>query len=102
MIQNNKKNQYMLIQEQKSIKDDNMSIASTLVSSKHHSSINEKSYAVSHCSTKLNSMIYDRSTINSLCRRISNSIKRNYDGIQTRRETRREKRPQDGKTNPME
>lgn len=90
----------MLIQDQKSMKDDNMSIASTLVPKDRTSS--QKAYSVSP-STKQNSVIYERSSsINSLCRRISNSIKRNYDGIQSRRETRREKRPQDGKTNPME
>lgn len=83
----------MLLQDHRLIKDDTMSMASTLVSTSDHR--NSKAFSVKHN--------YDgSSSINSLCRRISNSIKRNYDGIQSRRETRREKRPQDGKTNPME
>lgn len=92
MLQNNK-NDYMLLKE--SIKDDGMSMTSTLVSNTN------QIHSCKPYSSKQS--IHERSSsINSLCRRISNSIKRNYDGIQSRRETRREKRPQDGKTNPME
>lgn len=90
----------MLVQDQKLMnEDDNMSIASTLVPT-HQPQHIDKSSALSRSP----SVSRDRSTsINSLCRRISTSIKRNFsDGGKSRRESRREKRPQDGKTNPME
>ena len=85
------KNEYTLIQNQNFFADDSMSIASTLVTSnqpEHTDKVTGRQRSTS---------------INSLCRRISTSIKRNFsDGGKSRRETRREKRPQDGKTNPME
>ncbi|KAG2233897.1 hypothetical protein INT48_004385 [Thamnidium elegans] len=100
------KNEYMLIKDQQSMKGDNMSIASTLVPTNTDIG-NGKAYSVSP-STRRDSVIYERpSSINLLYRRISSSIKRNFhDNIQSkreaRREFRREKKPQDGKTNPME
>lgn len=107
-----KKNEYMLINDQKSLKSDSMSIASTLVPTNTDIS-HDKAYSMSTSSSRRgDSITYNRSptsssSINVLCRRISSSIKRNFqDNMQSRREarreTRREKRPQDGKTNPME
>lgn len=80
--------------------DDNMSIASTLVPTNQPQHIDKSSSSISRSP----SVSRDRSTsINSLCRRISTSFRRNFqDGGKSRRENRREKRPQDGKTNPME
>lgn len=52
-------------------------------------------------SLKRSSSLVKRST--TLCRRISGSIKKNiHDSLQSNRESKKEKRPQDGKTNPME
>jgi hypothetical protein len=91
------KNEYMLIQNQKPMMMlddgyDTISLSSTMIS--HTNAITEKSL-------RRSSSFVDRST--SLCRRISYSIKRNFhDRRDSRREARREKRPQDGKTNPME
>jgi hypothetical protein len=91
MLTQQYKKEYMLIQNQKSmtIDDDNSSMASTLIP-------NTTSYEKSMLPKRSNS-------VNRLCRRISSSIKRNFqEGMQNRKESRKEKRPQDGKTNPME
>ncbi|KAG2192560.1 hypothetical protein INT46_002692 [Mucor plumbeus] len=66
---------------------DNISMATTMISNAY-----PKSSPTS---------LYGRSS--SLCRRISTSIRKNlHDTLQSKRESKREKRPQDGKTNPME
>ena len=85
------KNDYMLVQDQKTIMSiddsDNISMATTMISNAY-----PKSSPTS---------LYGRSS--SLCRRISTSIRKNlHDTLQSKRESKREKRPQDGKTNPME
>ncbi len=102
MLQYNNKNDYMLIGDQRSMTDDNMSIASTLVPTSTIQHSDKPFYSVTRSSSTGSTR--DRSSsINSLCRRISTSIKRNFqDNGKSRRETRREKKPQDGKTNPME
>lgn len=102
MLQQNNRNDYMLIQDQKSMADDNMSIASTLAPT-HQSHHTDKGFNSVTRSPSTGSSCDRSSSINSLCRRISTSIRRNFqDNGKSRRETRREKRPQDGKTNPME
>ncbi|KAG1120816.1 hypothetical protein G6F42_012668 [Rhizopus arrhizus] len=85
------KSDYMLVQDQKNIMplddSDNVSMATTMISD-------------TYPGNKTTSL-YGRSS--SLCRRISTSIRKNlHDTLQSRRERKREKRPQDGKTNPME
>lgn len=61
--------------------------------------VNDKSTTTK--SIKRRSSFVETST--RLCRRISGSIKRNlHDTLQSSKESRREKRPQDGRTNPME
>jgi hypothetical protein len=93
------KNEYMLIQNQKPMmvlndEYDNVSLSSTMISHNTNNAATEKSL-------KRSSSLVDQST--SLCKRISCTIKRNFhDRRDNRREARREKRPQDGKTNPME
>lgn len=97
------KNEYMLINDQKSIMtggDDTISMTSTLIPTASTSTGNEKS---NNNTTTTTTLPKRSNSVNQLCRRISTSIKRSLsEGRQSRRESRREKRPQDGKTNPME
>lgn len=86
------KNDYMLIHDQKpmSLIKDDISVTTTLFSDIQQDNPIKRRSSFVASSTRL-------------CRRIGGSIRRNiHDTLQSNRESKREKRPQDGKTNPME